>query len=139
VRPGGQVIADTTDAVRVLETSHPPVYYLPWTHFPADVLVPVEGTSFCEFKGEAHYFDVVAARDYRTLSEKPAGPSPCCVSPAGSLIALPSVTHAFPHDFSPAKYNGPCRAIRSAIFRCPVSEMHSSEFRNSLAQWVQAP
>jgi uncharacterized protein (DUF427 family) len=60
VRLGGQVIADTTDAVRVLETSHPPVYYLPLDAFPAGVLVPVEGTSFCEFKGEAHYFDVVA-------------------------------------------------------------------------------
>lgn len=60
VRLGGQVIADTTDAVRVLETSHPPVYYVPVDAFPAGVLVAVEGTSFCEFKGEAHYFDVVA-------------------------------------------------------------------------------
>ncbi len=60
MRLGGQVTADTTDSVRVLETSHPPVYYLPLDAFPAGVLVPVEGTSFCEFKGEAHYFDVVA-------------------------------------------------------------------------------
>ncbi len=60
VRLGGQVIADTTDAVRVLETSHPPVYYLPMDSFTDGVLVPVEGTSFCEFKGAAHYFDVVA-------------------------------------------------------------------------------
>lgn len=60
VRLGGQVIADTTDSVRVLETSHPPVYYLPIDAFPAGVLVPVMGTSFCEFKGQAHYFDVVA-------------------------------------------------------------------------------
>lgn len=59
VRFGGQVIADTTDAVRVLETSHPPVYYLPLDAFPEGVLVKVQGTSFCEFKGEAHYFDVV--------------------------------------------------------------------------------
>jgi uncharacterized protein (DUF427 family) len=60
VRLGGQVIADTTDAVRVLETSHPPVYYLPLAAFAAGTLVPVGGTSFCEFKGEAHYFDVAA-------------------------------------------------------------------------------
>ena len=60
VRLGGQVIADTTDTVRVLETSHPPVYYLPLDAFPAGALVPVGGTSFCEFKGEARYFDVVA-------------------------------------------------------------------------------
>lgn len=58
--PRWQVIADTTDAVRVLETSHPPTYYLPINALPDGVLVPVEGTSFCEFKGQAHYFDVVA-------------------------------------------------------------------------------
>lgn len=57
---GGESIAETTDAVRVLETSHPPVYYLPLQAFAAGVLVPVQGTSFCEFKGTAHYFDVVA-------------------------------------------------------------------------------
>lgn len=60
MRLGGQVIADTTDSVRVLETSHPPVYYLPLDSFLAGALVPVDGTSFCEFKGEARYFDVVA-------------------------------------------------------------------------------
>ncbi|GAA4372123.1 DUF427 domain-containing protein [Paeniglutamicibacter cryotolerans] len=54
------MIADTTDAVRVLETSHPPVYYLPLDSFPAGALIAVQGTSFCEFKGAAHYFDVVA-------------------------------------------------------------------------------
>lgn len=56
---GGRVIADTTDAVRVLETSHPPVYYLPITAFQPGVLVPASGTTYCEFKGQAHYFDVV--------------------------------------------------------------------------------
>ncbi|MFK0004812.1 DUF427 domain-containing protein [Paenarthrobacter sp. NPDC090522] len=60
VHLGGQVIVDTTDAVRVLETSHPPVYYVPLDAFPAGVLVPVDGASFCEFKGRADYFDVVA-------------------------------------------------------------------------------
>ena len=53
---GGQVIADTTDAVRVLETSHPPVYYLPMAGMD---LRPAEGSSMCEFKGMARYFDVV--------------------------------------------------------------------------------
>ena len=54
VRLGSQVIVDTRDAVRVLETSHPPVYYLALDAFPAGALVLVEGTTFCEFKGEAH-------------------------------------------------------------------------------------
>lgn len=54
---GGQRIVDTDDVVRVLETSHPPVYYLPITAF-GDALVPTDGASFCEFKGAARYFDV---------------------------------------------------------------------------------
>jgi uncharacterized protein (DUF427 family) len=60
---GGHVIVDTTDAIRVLETSHPPAYYLPISAFSAGVLVPTEGSSFCEFKGRASYFDVVSDDD----------------------------------------------------------------------------
>lgn len=52
-------IVDTDDVVRVLETSHPPVYYLPAAAFEPGSLVPVAGSSFCEFKGAASYFDVV--------------------------------------------------------------------------------
>jgi uncharacterized protein (DUF427 family) len=58
IRLGGVQIADTVDAVRVLETSHPPVYYLPIEAFVDGALTPTEGSSFCEFKGEAAYFDV---------------------------------------------------------------------------------
>ena len=60
---GGRVIVDTTDAIRVLETSHPPAYYLPISAFAPGVLVPAEGSSFCEFKGRASYFDVVSGDD----------------------------------------------------------------------------
>lgn len=52
-------IVDTDDVVRVLETSHPPVYYLPAAAFEPGSLVSVAGSSFCEFKGAATYFDVV--------------------------------------------------------------------------------
>jgi uncharacterized protein (DUF427 family) len=58
VRFGGVVIADTTAAIRVLETSQPPAFYLP----PADVelghLTPTATHTWCEWKGEATYFDV---------------------------------------------------------------------------------
>lgn len=58
VRLGGRVIADTTDSVRVLETSHPPVYYLPRAAFLEGTLVPAPGSSFCEYKGAAKYLTV---------------------------------------------------------------------------------
>lgn len=60
IRFGGLVIVDTADAVRVLETSHPPAYYLPMAAFRPGSLRSAAGRSLCEFKGQAHYFDVVA-------------------------------------------------------------------------------
>lgn len=56
---GGVVVARSTATVRVLETSHPPTYYLPAAGFQPGTLVPAAGGSFCEFKGRAAYFDVV--------------------------------------------------------------------------------
>jgi uncharacterized protein (DUF427 family) len=60
VELGGVTVADTGSALRVLETSHPPVYYLPVSAFRPGSLRPAEGSSFCEFKGTAAYLDVVA-------------------------------------------------------------------------------
>ncbi|MBE7162560.1 MAG: DUF427 domain-containing protein [Williamsia herbipolensis] len=58
VRLGGHVVAETERAVRVLETSHPPVFYLPADDFSDGALVEAPGSSICEFKGRARYFDV---------------------------------------------------------------------------------
>ncbi len=55
----GAVLADTGSAWRVLETSHPPTYYLPPGDIAAGALVPAGGGSVCEWKGPAAYFDVV--------------------------------------------------------------------------------
>lgn len=54
----GEVIVDTNRAFRVLETSHPPTYYLPIEDFKEGVLFPAQRTSFCEFKGMARYYDI---------------------------------------------------------------------------------
>ncbi|PPG65217.1 hypothetical protein C5C27_00765 [Rathayibacter sp. AY2B7] len=58
VRLGGVVVAETRDALRVLETSHPPVYYLPVSSFAPGALEPAPGRSICEFKGAASYLTV---------------------------------------------------------------------------------
>lgn len=52
-------IADTRRAIRVLETSHPPVYYIPPEDIHLEHLESVSGASFCEWKGQAGYYDVV--------------------------------------------------------------------------------
>jgi uncharacterized protein (DUF427 family) len=56
----GQVIADCDRCWRVLETSHPPVYYVPRDAIADGVLEPGTGRSYCEFKGVAGYWDLVA-------------------------------------------------------------------------------
>ncbi|AJP72769.1 DUF427 domain-containing protein [Sphingomonas hengshuiensis] len=55
----GTIIADTRRAVRTLETSHPPSYYLPRDDIAPGVLRRAEGSSFCEWKGAAAYWDVL--------------------------------------------------------------------------------
>jgi uncharacterized protein (DUF427 family) len=57
---GGTVVASTSAALRVLETSHPPTYYLPRSAFTPMAVAPTPGarTTFCEFKGVASYGDV---------------------------------------------------------------------------------
>ena len=54
----GLTIADSTRALRLLETSHPPAYYIPREDVRMDFLKPSTGGSFCEFKGTALYWTV---------------------------------------------------------------------------------
>jgi uncharacterized protein (DUF427 family) len=52
----GVTIADTQRAKRILETSHPPVYYIPPQDVRMDLLTPARHTTFCEWKGAASYY-----------------------------------------------------------------------------------
>jgi len=56
----GITVIDTTRALRVLETSHPPTYYLPPEDFAPDTLTAATGTSYCEWKGVARFWRVRA-------------------------------------------------------------------------------
>ena len=57
----GEVLVETQRSLRVLETFHPPTYYLPPEAMNQGLLFPAPGRpSFCEWKGVASYYDVVA-------------------------------------------------------------------------------
>ena len=60
VELGGERIASTDHGWRVLETSHPPTYYLPRAAFVSGALRDAPGSSWCEWKGQATYFDLVS-------------------------------------------------------------------------------
>jgi uncharacterized protein (DUF427 family) len=59
VKVGDAGVARTTHALRILETSSPPTFYLPPSSLEPGVLERAEGASRCEWKGTAAYWDVV--------------------------------------------------------------------------------
>ncbi|MEO1207593.1 MAG: DUF427 domain-containing protein [Pseudomonadota bacterium] len=66
---GGRRIAEASEGFRVLETYHPPTYYVPMSAFADASLKPSEGrSSFCEWKGRARYFDIVSGDKVATAA-----------------------------------------------------------------------
>lgn len=59
IEHAGVVVADSRASIRTLETSHPPSYYVPPADITPGLLRRAEGSSFCEWKGAAVYWDVV--------------------------------------------------------------------------------
>ncbi len=59
IRWGSMEVARTRRSVRVLETAHPPTFYLPWEDVARQLLIPGHGSSFCEWKGPASYWSLV--------------------------------------------------------------------------------
>ncbi|MFL0724495.1 MAG: DUF427 domain-containing protein [Prochlorococcus sp.] len=60
----GTRICETYDCQRVLETFHPPTYYMPPQAMRMDLLIENPRRSFCEWKGVAKYWDLVIAEEY---------------------------------------------------------------------------
>lgn len=90
---GGELLASTRRSLRVLETASPPTFYIP----PADVeqtllrASPQAATSFCEWKGEACYFDVlVGGKTYAASLWSYLDPLPEYASLAGLFSAYPA-------------------------------------------------
>jgi uncharacterized protein (DUF427 family) len=89
---GGDKIVDSSRAWRVLETSHPPVYYVPSEDVRSDALRAGTGSSMCEWKGRATYFDVASAdRIARNAAWTYREPTPAFAPIAGYLAFYPAL------------------------------------------------
>ncbi|MFM9161334.1 MAG: DUF427 domain-containing protein, partial [Dolichospermum sp.] len=60
----GIVLAETTQAKRVLETSHPPGYYIPAEDIKTEYLIATAKKSMCEWKGICEYYDISIGDKY---------------------------------------------------------------------------
>ncbi len=93
---GGVFIVDSTDALRVLETSHPPTIYVPPGDVASGVLAESGGRgSLCEFKGRATYFDVAhGGRVERRAAWAYRDPTPAFAALRDHLCFYPSLMDA---------------------------------------------
>jgi uncharacterized protein (DUF427 family) len=60
VRCGALLVAESARTQRVLETASPPTFYFPREDVRMELLVPSRTRTYCEWKGEASYFDLLA-------------------------------------------------------------------------------
>jgi uncharacterized protein (DUF427 family) len=72
----GVEIANTTRGLRVLETAGAPVYYVPPADVRADLLVPIDRTTTCEWKGDARYWTIHVPGDRDRTSAAWSYPAP---------------------------------------------------------------
>jgi len=98
VRWGNVEIARTRHAIRVLETAHPPSFYLPWKDVAREFFVPASGSSFCEWKGPARYWSLVDG-DRR----------------------LPNVAWSYPEPLAGAEALAECVALYATHLECRVA------------------
>ena len=63
VTVGGQVIADTQEALTLSEASYPPVQYIPRRDVVMSALVRTEHTTYCPYKGDASYYSIPEGGD----------------------------------------------------------------------------
>ena len=97
IRWGDVEVARTRRATRVLETAHPPGFYLPWDDVARRFLQPASGSSFCEWKGPARYWTLVDG-DRR----------------------LPGVAWSYPHPVAGAEALAHCVAFYPRDLDCSV-------------------
>jgi uncharacterized protein (DUF427 family) len=97
VRWGSIEIARTRRAIRVLETSHAPNFYLPWRDVAQHLFKEASGSSVCEWKGLARYWSLVDGER-----------------------CLRSVAWSYPHPLSGAEEIADCVALYSSALECRV-------------------
>ena len=96
----GVTIADSTRAKRVLETSHPPTYYLPPEDVRMDYLAPSPRRTVCEWKGRAVYYSI---RVGERTAENAAWSYPRPTTPFASIRGYIAI---YPHEMDACLVDG---------------------------------
>ncbi|WP_340102639.1 DUF427 domain-containing protein [Rhodohalobacter sp. 8-1] len=99
VRWMGQLIAQTEKSIRVLETASPPTFYLPPTDVNTSYLKESSGSSFCEWKGSATYWNIeINGRVLENAAWLYEDPNPAFRSIAGYFSFYPAKVDCYVDD-----------------------------------------
>jgi uncharacterized protein (DUF427 family) len=127
---GGVEVCRTTAAVRVLETSHPPAWYLPLDDWLPGSLVPADGASYCEFKGMAAYRDVVGGD---VTAERAAWTYP---DPTRGFEALRGTVSVYPGRMDSCTVDGePVRAQEGGFYGGWITDDVVGPFKGAPGTW----
>ncbi|MGE2692101.1 DUF427 domain-containing protein [Mycolicibacterium pulveris] len=89
VRVGGDLVADTDDALTLKEAAYPPVQYIPQRDVVAGRLAPSDTETYCPYKGQAGYYDVVTGAGERVSDAVWTYPDPYpAVAPIAGHVAF---------------------------------------------------
>jgi uncharacterized protein (DUF427 family) len=87
-----RVIASTDHALKLQESTYPPVYYLPLDAVEADVLEPTSHQTYCPYKGDASYYTLT---DGETVAENAVW---SYVTPYDSVSEIAGHVAFYPHQ-----------------------------------------
>ena len=121
IRWGNVEVARTRRAVLVLETSHPPSFYLPWDDVARHLLKPAVGGSFCEWKGPARYWSLERSLERGT--------------PDGGQQQLPNVAWSYPQPMAGAELLADCVASTQPIW---IAAWTALRCKHNLAAFMAA-
>ena len=100
VRFAGETVARSTRAIRTLETSHPPSWYIPPEDVRMDLLAPTARRTMCEWKGAARYYDLavgdLAVGDLAVGGARSAEAAWSYPAPTGPFAALANHVAFYP-------------------------------------------
>ncbi len=95
VKRGEEILAQTHHALRVLETSHPPVFYVRPDDVAMSLLRSSHTRTFCEFKGTATYWDLITPPSEPAVAWSYERPASGFESITGCLAFYPSKVECF--------------------------------------------
>jgi uncharacterized protein (DUF427 family) len=119
VRWGEIEVARSSRGLRLLETAHPPTFYLPWADVDRRWLRPAGGGSFCEWKGPARYWSLVKPLPGGSAVAR-RDPGECRDATACGEVELPRIAWSYPEPLAGAEFIADCIAFYATGLVCTV-------------------